>query len=123
VTSSLVIDEVIYALMLLKASEHLPGKTLKAIKKQLEMDGKLVKECYHFVQQIMDYIEILRLSGFAIQSVNFGMIKESCSLGAEYRLYPRDAVHALTCNTFGIHHIATNDFHFQKVPFLNIWSP
>ncbi len=123
ITSSLIIDEVIYALLLLKASEVLPRKRLKEIKKRLEADTELIKDCYNFVKQVLDYIEILRLSGLAIQSVNFEIIREACSVGGQYGLYPRDAIHLLTCQTFGIHHIATADSHFQKIPFLNVWSP
>lgn len=123
VTSSLVIDEVIYALILLKASESLPEKRLSLLKKHLETDDALMKSCYAFVQQILNYLEILRLSGLLIQVVNFEMIRDACSLGSQYGPYPRDALHLATCQTFGIHHIATSDHHFSKIPLLTIWPP
>ncbi len=48
---------------------------------------------------------------------------KAVALSTEYSLLPNDSIHAATCNTYGIEHVATNDSDFERVSFLCIWKP
>lgn len=123
-TSTLVIDEILYGCLLLKASQMHPKLSINALKKRIGKDKKLVQECYKFVEEVFNYIEILRIIGnLIILEINFEIIKHSIPIAKEYSLLPRDAIHLATCQMFKIEHIATTDAHFHKIPFFTIWSP
>ncbi|KYC53706.1 MAG: PIN domain protein [Candidatus Methanofastidiosum methylothiophilum] len=42
---------------------------------------------------------------------------------AKYKLLPNDAIHAACCKEYNVINIATNDSDFNRVDFLNTWSP
>ena len=48
---------------------------------------------------------------------------KAVALSAEYSLLPNDSIHAATCSTYGIEHVASNDSDFERVSFLRIWKP
>lgn len=123
IISAMVVDEVIYNSIILKGSQMMPGKSLASIRKRLTRDHKFSSSCYAFGQQIIDYLDILRLGNFSIAETTFDITKQSCLLGQRYSLLPRDALHLATCYTFSIRHIATRDPHFENLPQITVWSP
>ena len=122
--STLVIDEIFYSCLLLKGSEIYPELSINALKKRINSDKKLIRECYEVVETVFNYIEMLRIvSSLTILEINFEIIKCALPIAKKYNLFPRDAIHLSTCQMFGIHHIATNDTHFQDIPLLTVWTP
>ena len=123
VTSTLVVDEVIYAVLIHEGSQRLKTPRLTAIQKRILTSPGFAKLCYARVGQVLDYLEVLRLHGLSIFEATFDIIKASLPLAIQHQLLPRDAIHASTCQALGIAHIATRDDHFTRLPFLQVWMP
>jgi len=128
VTSTLVVDEVIYAILIHEGSPRLKTPRLAAIQKRILTSPEFAKQCYAAVGQVLDYLvldylEVLRLHGLSIFEATFDIVKASLPLAVQHQLLPRDAIHASTCQALGIAHIATRDDHFTRLPFLRVWMP
>ena len=45
------------------------------------------------------------------------------ALSKKHNLLYSDAIHAASCEVYGIKHIASNDIDFERVDFLKRWKP
>lgn len=123
-TSTLVLDEIIYCCLLLRGSEMHPELSMNALKKRMAGNKEFIQECYKFIEEVFHYIEMIRIIGnLTVLEINFEVVKYALPIAKEYGLLPRDAIHLATCQMFGIKYIATNDAHFQKIPFLTALTP
>ncbi|MDP3723289.1 MAG: type II toxin-antitoxin system VapC family toxin [Candidatus Omnitrophota bacterium] len=123
VTSTLVIDEILYALLIHEGSQLLQTDRITTIQHRILNSAPFAKRCYARAAQMIDYLEVLRLHGLSIVEATFDIVKTSLALATEHRLLPRDAIHASTCDALGISHIATRDDHFTRLPSLQVWMP
>lgn len=123
VVSTLVVDEVAYALLMHKGSQLLQTTRLSQIKQRLTTDPHLARQCYEVVELAMTYMERLQRAGLRMVEVPFSLMTEAVKLGAAHHLLPRDAMHYGVCRHHRIAHLASRDAHFQRLPHLHVWSP
>lgn len=123
VISTLVVDEVAYALLMHKGSQLLQTTRLSQIKQRLTSDSHLAQQCYAVVALAMTYLERLQQAGLRVVEVPFALMTEAVKLGAAHHLLPRDAMHYAVCRHHRILHLASRDAHFQRLPHLCVWSP
>lgn len=62
-------------------------------------------------------------SNIVILPLTLEVLKHAKTLSKKCNLLFSDAIHAASCEVYGIKHIATNDPDFDKVDFLKIWGP
>jgi len=63
VTSTHVLEEVAFKLLIAKASEIIQTKNIWEIRERLKSDGKIRQECYKVLYRFIEYIKILCLKG------------------------------------------------------------
>ena len=122
-TSSLVIDEVYYAILISKGTEILQTKQIKVVQRRLKTDRELVELCYNEVLVFQNYLDALEERSLVIADVTSKTLRGSIEIAKRHLLLPRDAVHLSTCKEFGIRHIASNDADFERVDFVSLWRP
>lgn len=123
VTSTFVLNETYYALLIGKGSEVLNTTSLKRIKKSLVSDSLIVTKCYDVCEEFDDYVHVLQAKGLQVLEISQETLSLSLTLGKKYRLLPTDALHVATCRQMNITHIATADVHFDRIDDLHIWEP
>lgn len=55
-----------------------------------------------------------------IPEIKINMVRDHITL---FNLLSAYAIHVVSCKIQGIEHIATNDPDFERVTFLNVWTP
>jgi uncharacterized protein len=119
--SPLVIDEVSYVLMFQTARKTGGSQDAKSIKRA--MFG-VWRDCIAPVGEFYDYLDLLISVGhLKVLSLDYSISRIALQCAEEYRLLPRDALHAACCKAYGITEMATNDSDFKRVDFLNLWKP
>lgn len=121
-TSSLVLEEVSFKLLLQSASNFLERVTMQNVKKLLK-DNKKRKYVLNPVEEYMKYIKLLSTSGLIIIDLKASDIIEAIQKAKSYGLITADAAHLAIMQRRGINHIATEDNDFKAVPGITIWSP
>ncbi|WP_456478481.1 type II toxin-antitoxin system VapC family toxin [Geoglobus ahangari] len=116
VTSTNVIEEVVYVLVKIKASDvtgiEKHYDLLCHLRENPNITVEIAKEVISDVSSVLDYWEIKVLPPATYQEM-FDAI-------TAYGLLPNDALIAATCKHYGIKKIATFDDDFKKVDFLEI---
>ena len=123
VISTLVIDEVVYALLIHTGSHVLQTTKVSLIKQRLTHEPALARQCYAKARVAWDLLAKLRQGGMRVLEVPFDLMEDALRLGAAHGLLPRDAMHYAVCLRHRIHHVASRDAHFQRLPHLQFWSP
>ncbi len=123
VTSTAVLNEAFYAVLVGKASAELATTHLKQIHQQLQRDNHLAQLCYQTCLEFATYLEKLLTSGLQIVAIDYPLQVAGLEVGQRHGLMPTDALHVATCQQYGIKHIATADAHFKGLPFLQVWEP
>ena len=119
--SPLIIDEVSYVLMIQTARETDGSQNARSIKRAIMAEWQ---ECLAPVGEFHDYIDLLISTGhMKVLSLDYSISRIALICAKEYRLLPRDALHAACCKVYGISEMATNDGDFKRVSFLNLWKP
>ncbi len=62
-------------------------------------------------------------SPIVILPLTLEVLQHAKTLSHKYNLLFSDAIHAASCEVYGIKHIATNDPDFDRVDFLKVWKP
>lgn len=70
------------------------------------------------IEPLIDMFEL-----FNFTSITRREVEESYGFIRKYSLLTNDALHAVCCKTNGIRNIATNDYDFEKVENLRMWTP
>ncbi len=70
------------------------------------------------IEPLIDMFEL-----FNFTSITKREVEESYGFIRKYSLLTNDALHAACCKTNGIRNIATNDYDFDKVENLRMWTP
>jgi predicted nucleic acid-binding protein len=116
--SPLVIDEVSYVLMV-QTARRTDG-TLKAgsIKREIL---RAWQESLEPVDEFYGYLDLLISTGhLKVLSLDYSISRIALECAREYRLLPRDALHAACCKAYGIKEMATNDKDFKRISFLDL---
>jgi predicted nucleic acid-binding protein len=86
--------------------------------------GRLARICLAPVGKFYDYLDLLISTGhLKVLSLDYSISRIALKCAKEYRLLPRDAIHAAYCDAYGIREMATNDSDFKHVSFLTLWNP
>jgi len=123
VTSTAVLNEAIYAILIGKAAEEMDSTRIKQIHRQLQLDSQLAEICYQTCLRFTTYLRGLMDRGLQVITIDYATQISSLAIGAEYRLLPTDALHVATCQQYDIGDIATADEHFLSVTTLQVWQP
>ncbi|RLJ01637.1 MAG: hypothetical protein DRP10_03600 [Candidatus Aenigmatarchaeota archaeon] len=123
VTSSLVIDEVAFVILVEKGCEILKTDKTWKVKERIKEDKEFAKNCYEAVKQFLSYINFLQEIGLSIVEIRFEDINLSTDIASQYMLLPHDAIHISVMKKYGIKNIATADPDFIRVKEIKVWKP
>ncbi len=119
--SPLVIDEASYVLMVQTARKTGGSQDARSIKRATMADWQ---ECLAPIGEFYEYLDLLISIGhLKVLSLDYSISRIALTCSKEYRLLPRDALHAACCKAYGIGEMATNDGDFKRVSFLALWNP
>ncbi len=121
-TSSLVIDEVLFKILVQAAAAHLDRPTIWNIKRA--MKGKdFAAEVYAPVLEYKSYLESLALLGMRIVDVTGTHMLTAADIGAEVGLLITDAAHVAVMREQGTSHLATADADLFNIAGVTAWVP
>lgn len=123
ITSTQVIDEVAFVILIVKGCEILKTDKTRKVREKIKSDRKFSKECYEAVKLFLSYVDFLKKTGLEVIEINLEDINSSTDYGSNYGLLPHDAIHVAIMEEHGIRHIATADSDFEKVEKVMVWCP
>ena len=118
-TSTLVLDEVFYKMMLMEASNkfHIPLKDASSY----------LKRNYHRITVLTDsrknIQKIQRINNLEIKGISPEIFEMSTEIAETNMLLPHDASHLAVMRFTGLSDIATNDSDFERVAGIRVWRP
>jgi len=116
-TSSLVLDEVMYK-MLLKSIE------VKFRKNPLEVIQRTSEEIGSQAKQVRKAVDILLgIQNLEVLSVERHHVESSIDYMEKYSMLPRDAIHLAVMKTAECSDVASADSDFDKIPIVKRWTP
>jgi len=121
-TSSLVVDEVFFKILVQEAAAHLPKPTIWNIKKALK-DKTLAQRFYAPVLKYKAYLEGLTFLGLQIVDVTGAHMLAAADIGAEAGLLITDAAHIAVMRAMNIYHLATDDADLVGIAGIRVWMP
>jgi predicted nucleic acid-binding protein len=122
VTSSLVIDEVFFKILVQEAAAHLKRPTIWNIKKAMK-EEVFVEKVYAPVLEYRTYLESLAFLGMRIVEVTGTHMLMAADVGAEAGLLITDAAHVAVMRERGISHLATADADLFDIERITSWRP
>jgi len=121
-TSSLVIDEVLFKILVQQAAAHLPKPTIWNIKRAMR-DAAFVKAIYGPVQEYKAYLEGLVFLGLNIFEVTGSQMLSAPDIGSSHGLLITDAAHIVIMRDLNIRHLASDDADLAHIPDIVVWTP
>jgi predicted nucleic acid-binding protein len=116
-TSTLVLDELIYKILLKKIEEKHRTNPFVVLQKD-------PKEIGAHSQEIRNALEIvLGIEGITVLAVERHHVEESIEFMQRYSILPRDAIHLSVMKSIDCKDMASADSDFDIVADLNRWSP
>ena len=116
-TSTLVLDELMYKILLRKIEERHKQNPLIIIEKNFEE----IRKNSSYVRQAIDLV--LGITGLNVLDVTREDLQHAPDLMELFSLLPRDAVHLSVMLTHRIADIASSDNDFDRVKDLTRWTP
>ncbi len=116
-TSTLVIDELVYKLMLKRIEEIYRENPLKIIKK----NRKVISEAADYVEQGLSVI--LGIENLRILTIKPIHLENMVEYMKEYSLLPRDSLHVALMIDIECRDIASADSDFDVLPGITRWTP
>jgi predicted nucleic acid-binding protein len=116
-TSSLVLDELAYKLLLRRIEETHRRNPLEVIEK----DPSAIGEASAYVDEGLNIL--LGIKNLEIMPVERHQVEELATYMKKYSLLPRDALHLSSMMTIGCRDIASTDKYFDSIPGITRWSP
>ena len=115
-TSSTVINELFHTILIGEVKiKYGDVEVIRFIKEH----PNVISECdvaYNALDDIFD-------SAVVILPLTLEVLQHAKTLSREHNLLFSDAIHAGSCDVYGIKHIASNDKDFDRVDFLKRWIP
>jgi predicted nucleic acid-binding protein len=121
-TSSLVLEEVFFKLLLQSASNFSKTLTIQTAKTLLSNSLKR-KEVLAPVILYATYIEHLSEFGLSVLDLTGEDLRAALALTAEHGLITADAAHLAVMKRMQIVHLASGDPDFGDVSSITLWSP
>lgn len=121
VTTSIVLDEVSFIILMYKGSLLLKTRDRKIIIKTIKKDRTFSNLCYETVEEFNEFISCLK--GLRIVPVDYDEYKHASEMGKKFLLLPSDALHASVMEKNKIHNIATRDADFERIENITVWKP
>ncbi len=116
-TSTLVLDELIYKILLKKIEEKYKRNPLDILQRSPEEASAHSQDLRRVVNTVMG------INGLTVLAVEARHIEESVDHIQKYSLLPRDAVHLSVMDTIECTDLASADTDFDRVTNLNRWTP
>jgi len=119
ISSTLVLDEVLYKMMLMEASNMNQISLREApsfLKRFPEKITKLEKSWSH-IQKIQ------KIENIVIKGITPEIFEKSVHIARTNKLLPHDASHLAVMESAGVKDIASNDSDFGKVKGIKVWQP
>jgi predicted nucleic acid-binding protein len=123
VTSTVVLNEVIYVVQVQRAAHLLGNPNRGVIHARVAGDAALAAECWLAAERFLSLLEALEHGGLTVIDVERDHFREAGAVGRQCFLFDSDATHAVLCQQLGVNHIASNDTDVDRVPFLTRWEP
>jgi predicted nucleic acid-binding protein len=121
-SSSLVVDEVFFKILVQEAAAHLKRPTIWNIKQAMK-EKAFVEKVYAPVLEYKAYLESLAFLGMRIVEVTGAHLLTAADIGAEVGLLITDAAHVAVMRERGISHLATADADFFNIEGITVWTP
>ena len=118
-TSTLVLDEVLFKMILMEASNKL-NVSMKNVVRLLKKEPEKLAALEKSWENIR---EIQNMENLTIFGVSPAIFKDAVEIAQTCKLLPHDATHAALAKEMNIRNIATNDEDFERVDFLRVWKP
>lgn len=118
-TSTLVLDEVLFKMLTMEASNKLGIPLKKAIDSLREDPEKFAA-----LDMPWKNIEkIQNMPNLTILGISPVIFKDAVEISKANKLLPHDATHVAAAKTMDLRDIATSDRDFKRVDFLKVWTP
>lgn len=121
-TSSLVLEEVTFKLLMQSASNFLDKVAVEKVKTLLQNEKKRA-QVLEPVTKYMDYIALLKESGMTVLELKDSDMMTALQKTVKHGLITADAAHYAVMERKGIRQIATGDNDFKDIPGLTLWMP
>lgn len=118
-TSTLVLDEVLFKMILMEASNKL-NVSMKNVVGLLKKEPDKLAALEKSWKNIQEIQNMENLTIFGVTPATF---KDAVEIAQNYKLLPHDATHAAVAKEMNIRNIASNDEDFKHVDFLKVWKP
>ncbi|KCZ73503.1 putative nucleic acid-binding protein, contains PIN domain [Candidatus Methanoperedens nitroreducens] len=115
-TSSTVVNELFHTILIWEVKlKYGDVDIIRFIKERPDV----ISECYVAYGALDDVFD----SSIVILPLTLEVLQHAKTLSKKYNLLFSDAIHAASCEIYGIKHIASNDRDFDRVDFLKNWKP
>ena len=121
-TSSLVIDEILFKILVQEAAAHLQKPTIWNIKRAMKQKA-FAKKVYGPVLEYKNYLESLAFLGMGIVEVTGAHLLMAADVGAAVGLLITDAAHIAVMRERGIGYLATADADLFDIEGIAVWAP
>jgi len=116
-TSTLVLDELAYKLLLKRIEEQYRQNPLKIIRER----RNVIAEAVPYVEEGLNIV--LGIEKLRVIGIERTHLEEFTEYMSDYLLLPRDALHVALMKTIDCENIASADKDFDVVPGIIRWSP
>ena len=121
-TSSLVLEEVFFKLLMQSSSNFMEKVTVEKAKSLIRDEAKR-DAVLGPLAEYREYIGILRDTGMKVFDLTGGDILAAVEMSRTHHLMVADAAHLAVMNRKKISHLASGDRDFAAVPEITVWSP
>lgn len=116
-TSTLVLDELAYKLMLRRIEDIYRRNPLNILKERREV----IAEVSSYIEEGLDIV--MGIENLQILRVEKSHLEELVEYMRKYLLMPRDSLHLAVMTSINCTDIASADRDFDNIPFITRWSP
>ena len=118
-TSTLVLDEVLYKMMLMEASNkfHISSKDSSSYLKRNPQKITALTASWKYIQKIQ------RIDNLKIEGISPEIFEMSIEIAKTNMLLTHDASHLAVMRFKGLSDIATNDSDFERIEGVKVWRP
>jgi predicted nucleic acid-binding protein len=121
-TSSLVLEEVFFKLLMQSASNFIEKVTVEKVKSVLRDDTRR-EAILKPLAEYRKYIEILEDAGMKVFDLMGKDVLAATEASGRHNLLVADAAHLAVMERKKIDHLASGDRDFAVVPDITVWSP
>lgn len=115
ITTTHVLEEIMFKLVFAKASEVLQSKNIWKIRQKLKTKKSLRQNCCEVLNKFIKYVKILRFGGLKIMEAYEEDVFNIPEILKQTGLLTSDCLHLSVMNRLHIKNIATLDQDFRKV--------